>query len=257
MFKDTLFMSLVFMFIVSVILTGLFYSFDKAENAAISEKPTQTDTITVKEENKTQTKTDEQLLSENPDKSRQLYRMLDFDRRLILKVGQQKDEMCSVYSIAYAKAIVDNDFSANPLDYWDDGAIWRNADLVDLAGNNSLDKVLQIAYDEINQGRPTIIYVEGHYADSITATPQQRESYMHYVTIIGYRLDADYKNLKPSDFYGVDASVGYSDDSGFIPWVTLSDTGPHKTSGEYSLYGFADTDKHASTCVAYEDASRW
>ena len=182
-----------------------------------------------------------------------VYRMLDFDRRLILKVGVQDDYMCSVFSLAYARAILDSDYEADPYDYWEDEAVWRLADFDDIAFSDPLLTVLQRAYDEIDEGRPTLFYTSGQYARSVIDPDQTRTSQEHFVLIIGYRADADYKDLKPSDFYCADASAGYGD----VPWVILTDEAPETMSGEYALYASNDKTKHVKTCLAYADTARW
>ena len=187
-----------------------------------------------------------------------VYKMLDFDRRLILSVGQQKPEMCSVYSLAYARAILDNNYKANPKDYWRNEAVWNLAEYDDIAFDDPLKIVLQRAYDEIDNGRPTILYVSGLYAHGITPEPQERTSYEHFVIILGYRIDADYKNLKPSDFYCADAASGYSYvQEGYVPWVILTDDSPEKMSGEYALFASSNKNKSVKTCLAFADTIKW
>ena len=186
-----------------------------------------------------------------------VYKMLDFDRRLILEIGQQDEYLCSIFNLAYARAILDNEIR-DPYEYYDgDGAVWYLADYEDLALDNDLSTVLQIAYDEIDSGSPVIFFVSGNYGYSASANPVDRISYDHYVLLIGYRMNADYDNLKPSDFYGADPSNGYccSADS-FMPWITLSDDAPELVSGEYALYGQIGSNK-AKTCIAYKDICTW
>ena len=185
--------------------------------------------------------------------------MLDFDRRLILNVGQQDPEICSIFCLAYGKAILDNDYQANPYDYYDgDGAVWRWAGFEDIALSDPLDTALQRAYDEINAGRPVIFFVSDTYAYTATDKPASRSAWQHYVLLIGYKKDADYKHLKPSDFYAVDPTAGYrSNDENYIPWVVLSDEAPETVSGEYALYAYRESDKHVDVCDAYADTARW
>ena len=64
-----------------------------------------------------------------------VYKVLDFDRRLILKIGPQDESLCSIFCLAYARAILDNDYSSNPYDYYDVGedivlhAHWQGEDV--------------------------------------------------------------------------------------------------------------------------------
>ena len=217
-----------------------------------------------KEENKEETiiteeTKEEEIRSEETVNEEGLYKMLDFDRRLILRVGIQDDWVCSIFNLAYARAILDNDYRSDPYDYYDgDGAVWRWAGFEDIALSDPLDKVLQKAYDEIDAGRPTIFYVDGTYAYTTSDDPQPRNSEEHFVLILGYKLSADRNHLKPSDFYGADPSGGYccGEDS-YMPWVTLTDDSPLKVNGEYALYGCSDPKEHVDTCIAYVDTCMW
>ena len=190
---------------------------------------------------------------------RQVYRMLDFDRRLILNVGQQDPEICSIFCLAYGKAILDQDYNADPYDYYDgDGAVWRWAGFEDIALSDPLDTVLRRAYDEINAGRPCIFFVSDTYAYTATDKPASRSAWQHYVLLIGYKKDADYQHLKASDFYAADPTAGYrSNDENYIPWVVLSDEAPETVSGEYALYAYRESDKYVNVCDAYADSVRW
>jgi len=224
----------------------------KEETAAEENIPTEEKEEPKDSNNASETKTEE-------EDTRQVFRMLDFDRRLILNVGQQDPEICSIFCLAYGRAILDNDYQANPYDYYDgDGAVWRWAGFEDIALSDPLDTVLQRAYDEINAGRPVIFFVSDTYAYTATDKPVSRSAWQHYVLLIGYKKDADYKHLKPSDFYAVDPTAGYrSNDENYIPWVVLSDEAPEKVSGEYALYAYRESDKYVNVCDAYADSVRW
>ena len=173
----------------------------------------QSETAKQAESKKEETPVSEEEKKEEPAKEdegdgRQIYRMLDFDRRLILDVGEQDDSVCSIFCLAYARGILDEDYKADPYDYWDEGAVWRWAHYGDIAGADPLNKVLQSAYDKIEEGMPVLFYVDGTYAYTVSKTPRPRTSQEHFVLIIGYRKDADYDDLKPSDFYAADPSAG-------------------------------------------------
>ena len=193
------------------------------------------------------------------DDPRQLYKMLDFDRRLILTVGEQDRNVCSIFCLAYARAILDSNDRSDPYAYYDgDGAVWRWAEYEDIASSDPLLTVLQRAYDEIDAGRPTIFFVSGVYAYTAGEVKGSRTSADHYVLLIGYKADADYKALKPSDFYAADPSAGYCCDiETHIPWVVLSDDAPELTSGEYALYASNEPEDHVKTCLAYADTCAW
>ena len=188
------------------------------------------------------------------------FKMLDFDRRLILKIGQQDNYLCSIFNLAYARAILDNDYNVDPYDYYDgEGAVWHLADYEDIAYNDPLLTVLQRAYDEINNGRPTLFYVSGNYGKTVTSETADRNSGEHFILIIGYKLSADYDNLKPSDFYTADPSGGYCymNNEGCLPWVILTDDAPLKIANEYALYASSNKKKGVATCIAYIDTSTW
>ena len=187
-----------------------------------------------------------------------VYKMLDFDRRLILKVGPQDESLCSIFCLAYARGILDNSYNSNPYDYYDgDGAVWYWAQFEDIASSDPLSVVLQRAYDEIDKGRPTVFYVNEDYATTIGRKEVDRISDQHFVLIIGYSMSADYHNLKPSDFYVADPSGGYCYEQGCIPWAILSDNAPMLMDGEYALFSDSNKNRHVDTCLAYVDTATW
>jgi hypothetical protein len=199
-----------------------------------------------------------ELTVNDPNENRTLYRMLDFDRRLILQVGQQDEYLCSIFCLAYARGILDGK-TADPYAYYDgDGAVWRWADFEDVALSDPLEKVLQKAYDEIDAGRPVILFTSGTYAHIPEHEEYSRTTGDHYVLLIGHRMDADYRNLKASDFYAADPTRGYSDsEETFMPWVVLTDEAPAPIRNEYALYASTDRNMHVPTCVAYADSCTW
>ena len=88
------------------------------------------------------------------------YRMLDFDRRYILNIGVQEDDLCSLFDLAYARAILDEKFDIDPYEYFDgEGADWRKAGFEDIALSDPLSVVLQRAYDQISAGIPVIVHM--------------------------------------------------------------------------------------------------
>ena len=188
-----------------------------------------------------------------------VYKVLDFDRRLILKIGPQDESLCSIFCLAYARAILDNDYSSNPYDYYDgDGAVWYWAQFEDIAHSDPLIKVLQKAYDQIDSGRPTVFYVSGEYATTVGREKPDRISRQHFVLIIGYRLNADYNNLNVSDFYILDPTGGYCyGEEGCLPWATLTDDAPELMQGEYALFADSDEKHYVGTCIATVDTSTW
>lgn len=213
------------------------------------------ETITDHNDDEIEEKTEEPVEIIYPDN---VFRMLDFDRRLILRIGQQDEELCSIFNLAYARSILDGKI-ADPYDYFDgDGAVWSLADYGDIAMNDPLLTVLQRAYEQIDAGRPVIFFVSGTYGYTTAEKPIERISYDHYVLLIGYRMNADYDDLKPSDFYAADPSNGYCCSAdGYMPWIILSDDSPELVSGEYALYAQTDKDDHVDTCIAYVDTCTW
>ncbi len=199
-----------------------------------------------------------ELAVDDSVKQGQIYKMLDFDRRLILKTGQQDEYLCSIFCLAYARGILDGKM-ADPYDYYDgDGAVWHWADFEDIALSDPLPKVLQKAYDEIDAGRPVILFCSGNYAHIPGHEDYSRSTGDHYVLLIGFKEEADYKNLKASDFYAADPSRGYSDSKDtFMPWIVLTDEAPATIRGEYALYASMDKRKAVPTCNAFADRSTW
>ena len=123
---------------------------------------------------------------------------------------------------------------------------------------NPLDEVLKKAYDQIDSGRPAIIYTSGTYATTVTDKPQDRSASEHFVLLIGFKKNADRNDLKPSDFYGIDPANAYkSTERNYIPWVTLTDTAPAKMLEEYALFVAVDQSAHVKTCIAHADSVRW
>ncbi len=187
-----------------------------------------------------------------------VYKMLDFDRRLILKIGQQEDETCSIYCLGYARAILDNNYSVDPYRYWDDGAVWRDAGFKDIASSDPLDKVLKKAYDELDRGRPAIIYTTGAYGVTLTDKPQERSASEHFIVLLGYRANADYDNLKASDFYSADPANAYRlTEENYVPWIILKDGAPSLMLNEYALFVPEDPDVHVDVCLAFPDTVKW
>ena len=217
---------------------------------------TQTDN---REENtETTTSVPEQSQENNIKDQEGVFKMLDFDRRLILNVGQQDEETCSIFCLAYARAILDNSFNVNPYDYWDDGAVWRDADFTDIAETDPVDKVLKKAYEQLDKGRPVIIYTIGDYGTTPNEKPQIRTASEHFVLLIGFKANADFNKLKASDFYGVDPAAGYKySEDNYMPWVILTDNAPQQMQNEYALFAPSDENIHVKTCYAYADSVKW
>ena len=212
-----------------------------------------------KETDKDKESVKQEITEHLEDEDDDVYRMLDFDRRYILNIGVQEDDLCSLSDLAYARAILDQSFDVDPFEYFDgDGADWRKAGFEDIALSDPLETVLQRAYDQISQGKPVLFYVDDIYGHSAQNEDSLRNAYAgHYVLLIGYQKDAEYDDLEASDFYAADPSAGYccAIDS-YMPWIILSDDAPAKVSGEYALYAPV-SDQGVKTCLAYQDTCNW
>ena len=181
-----------------------------------------------------------------------------FNNQLIAHGSPKKGNTC-IYCLAYAQAILYNRNNIDPYSYYDgEGAVWRWADYKDIALDNPLPVVLQSAYDEISKGIPVLFYVGDSYAKTAGHEEIIREASEHYVLLIGYRLNADYNNLKASDFYAADPASGYKiNQDAYTPWVILTDSAPKTINGEYALFTSDDPDLHVPVVKAYIDTSRW
>ena len=238
---------LIALFTVTLLLTGGLFLLDKKDE----------EVSVVKEEVSEEKDTVPEKAEETKVELEGVYRMLDFDRRLILNVGPQDEYNCSIFCLAYARAILDKDYEVDPYDYYDDGAVWSRADFGDIAQDDPLPVVLQRAYDQIEEGCPVILFVGDTYAYTVN-TDQQRTTTEHYVLLIGHKADADYGDLKPSDFYAIDPSGGYGyDEVKPMPWIVLTDEAPELVSGEYALYAQIAGDKYVPVCNAYPDTVAW
>lgn len=245
--KKFLIFVLVWIIGVSILLVRNIFFVDKKDN--ISEETKQEVVVEQKQEIKKE---------EKPVEAEGVYKMLDFDRRLVLSIGPQDESLCSIFCLAYARAILDNNYSSDPYDYYDgDGAVWYWAEFEDIAHSDPLKDVLKKAYDEIDKGRPTVFYVTGEYGTTIGKDQADRISGQHFVLIIGYKMSADYNSLKPSDFYVADPTGGYCYENGCIPWATLTDNSPELMDKEYALFTDSDKNKHVDTCLSYADTVTW
>ncbi|MBR4484279.1 MAG: hypothetical protein IKO97_03650, partial [Erysipelotrichaceae bacterium] len=161
--KKLIFIGLLFLLIISpLFFKMLLYREEKTvKQETVSETlVSETKEETVVEEKKEEEKTEETESKGEARYPEDVYKMLDFDRRLILRIGVQDESLCSIFNLAYARAILDNNERVDPYDFYDgEGAVWRWADFEDIALDLPLEKVLQRAYDEINAGRPSIFYV--------------------------------------------------------------------------------------------------
>ena len=244
---------LLLFFVVSIFLIKKPFSHDKKE--IVTHEDEKNNNVTEVTETVVEKEDDEHIIY--PD---DVYDVLDFDRRLILNIGEQDDwGHCAIYCLAYSQAILYNRNGIDPYTYYDgSGAVWRWADYKDIALDNPLSKVLQLAYDEISKGIPVLFYVGDTYAKTAGHEEVERIASEHYVLLIGYRSNADYDSLKPSDFYGTDPSGGYkNNENAYVPWIILTDDSPKTINGEYALFTSDDTDLKVKVTKAYIDTIHW
>ena len=140
-------------------------------------------------------------------------KVLDYDRRLIKKVGTQEATghtiCCPSFSCAYGDVVLDGTVHGHEY-YSCSCCTWT-----DWGGGGSSDRcvgtdeeLLREAYDQIRSGRPTIIHVAGSSGE-------------HWICLIGYRKAKDPDRLDLSNFIALD------------PW----DGAQIVASDRYTLYG--------------------
>lgn len=136
--------------------------------------------------------------------------MLSFDTNKINAVGTQAPSMCSAWSLAYCRTILDNK-QANPYNYWKNGtgAMWGWGGYTKITSGNSY----KTAYDYINQGKPVIIHVNG------------TSSWGHWVAVVGYKNVSNANNIGPSNLVILDPAH----------WKTGTQIGPF-TMDYHKLY---------------------
>lgn len=104
---------------------------------------------------------------------------------ILSRIGVQKPDKCLQWSYKYANNIYANSES-----------VPTNTTAVGLTSSDPKE-ILQIAAQEILNGNPSVIQVNGKYKGGTTYS-------RHFVTIVGIKEDADLSNLKQSDFLILD-----------------------------------------------------
>lgn len=125
---------------------------------------------------------------------------LSYNQSQIKQIGPQpkKSSYCSVYAMAYARVVAGKGVS-NPLSFWGSGgAYWGRGGMT---SNRcaSQQAALKRCYDEINKGKPAIIYVYD----------AKNAKVGHYVTVIGYQNVKNPDALTTSNFIVIDPGFGY------------------------------------------------
>lgn len=143
----------------------------------------------------------------------QVNKVLPVDWQLIDQVGNQARSghsvCCPGYACAYGDVIIDG--TVNSHTYYGCGnCIWR-----DWGGGNSAyrsagtsQQLLREAYEQIKQGRPTVMHVRASYGQ-------------HWICVYGYQNVYDVNNLSLDNFIALD------------PW----DSSQLTVSERFSLYG--------------------
>lgn len=140
-------------------------------------------------------------------------KVLEYDRKLIKKIGTQEATghtiCCPSFSCAYADAVMDGTVHDHEY-YTCSCCTWT-----DWGGGGSSfrcvgsdQELLREAYDQISQGKPTVIHVAGGSGE-------------HWIALIGYKNVKNPDKLKLSNFIALD------------PW----DGKQINAADRYSLYG--------------------
>ena len=150
--------------------------------------------------------------------------VLSFDKAQILSIGNQTAGKCSLYTLRYARTILDGK-TCSGSGMWSNGAVWSAAGYTGWSG--SLSQCLTKLYEELSSGRPVIVHLKNttvsgvsKHANRVTTFEyhltgkgwQQvnyphiatSSTYGHWVCVVGIDLAADPSHLKESDFYALD-----------------------------------------------------
>lgn len=119
---------------------------------------------------------------------------LTIDKKLINKVGWQTPytNYCMAYSTAYCRTILDKKIHYYT-EYWSEsrGCLYGKANYKEYT-YKSKEQVLRMVYDQINKGKPCIIYVN------------QSSGGQHYVVAYGYQGVKDPNNMSITNLMIID-----------------------------------------------------
>lgn len=127
-------------------------------------------------------------------------RILSFDWNLITGVGRQAkgSDSCACFALAFGRSVLDGYVhSWSEFNKYGGGSqtgtmcMWSYGDYTKHYASSQLG-ALQAAYDQLNMGRPVVVFVTGS------------RSTWHWITLLGYRAGADRNDLSPYDFYMTD-----------------------------------------------------
>lgn len=150
--------------------------------------------------------------------------LLPFDPSMILSIGNQTSGKCSLYSLRYARTLLDGAVCSGS-GMWSNGAVWSAGGYATYSGD--LAACLAKLYSELTAGRPVIVHLQNTYVSGVSKhsnrtstyeyhlTPSgwsvvnyphisTSSSYGHWVCVAGIRSDADPAALQESDFYALD-----------------------------------------------------
>lgn len=150
--------------------------------------------------------------------------LLPFDSSLILSIGNQTSGKCSLYSLRYARTLLDGRLCSGS-GMWSNGAVWSAGGYA--AWSGELQDCLSKLYSELCAGRPVIVHVQNTYVSGVSKHSNRTSTYEyhltasgwevvnyphistsstygHWVCVAGVRSGADPDDLKESDFYALD-----------------------------------------------------
>lgn len=150
--------------------------------------------------------------------------VLSFDKAQILSIGNQTAGKCSLYTLRYARTILDGK-TCSGSGMWSNGAVWSAGGYTGYSG--TLSECLHKMYSELSAGRPVIVHLKNTTVSGVsrhtnrTSTYEYHltssgwtqvnyphiatsDTYGHWVCVVGISSSADLSNLKESDFYALD-----------------------------------------------------
>lgn len=127
----------------------------------------------------------------------------DTNLKLIQNTGLQPNSYaCGCVALAYCRDIIDNSqHSYTEFEYGEGSnlAWWSAANYTEYTHSN-IQKVYKAIYDQINAGKPVVVYVTGG-----------RSTGSHYIAIVGYTGVTDTSNFEEENFLVVDSVDGEGD----------------------------------------------
>lgn len=151
-------------------------------------------------------------------------KLLSFDKSQILSIGNQTSGKCSLYTLRYARTILDGR-TCSGSGMWSNGAVWSAGGYTGYSGD--LSQCLAKLYSELSAGRPVIVHLKNTTVSGVSKHVNRvttyeyhwtgsgwtkvnyphistSDTYGHWVCVVGIRSGADPAHLKESDFYALD-----------------------------------------------------